>query len=92
MTKEKQIKNGDVFDIGQTVNGVSKFLWLNNTWYYFEERLSREYEYDQDELTKTVQNWNDLEEITFIKNIFDTTNINILAVNHLPLGSTLEGR
>ena len=92
MSNNKQIKNGDVFDIGQTVNGVSKFLWFNNNWYYFEERLSREYEYDQDELTKTVQNWNDLEEITFIKNIFDTTNIKILAVNHLPLGSTLEGR
>ena len=91
MTKEKQIKNGDVFDIGQTVNGVSKFLWLNNTWYYFEERLSREYEYDQSDLTKLVLE-NEFEEVTFIKNIFDTTNINILAVNHLPLGSTLEGR
>ena len=71
MTKEKQIKNGDVFDIGQTVNGVSRFLWFNNAWYFFEERFSREYEYDQDELTKTVHNYNDLEEITFIKNIFD---------------------
>jgi hypothetical protein len=91
MTKEKQIKNGDVFDIGQTVNGVSKFLWLNNTWYYFEERLSREYEYDQSDLTKLVLE-NEFEEVTFIKNIFDTTNINILAVNHLPLGSTLEGK
>ena len=25
----KEIINGDVFDIGQTINGVSKFLWLN---------------------------------------------------------------
>ena len=32
-----EIKNGDVFDIGQTVNGVSKFLWFNGKWYYFEE-------------------------------------------------------
>jgi hypothetical protein len=70
MSNNKQIKNGDVFDIGQTVNGVSRFLWFNNAWYFFEEQFSREYEYDQDELTKTVQNWNDLEEITFIKNIF----------------------
>jgi len=70
MSNNKQIKNGDVFDIGQTVNGVSRFLWFNNNWYFFEEQFSREYEYDQDELTKTVQNWNDLEEITFIKNIF----------------------
>ena len=87
----KQIKNGDVFDIGQTVNGVSKFLWFNNTWYYFEERLSREYEYDQSDLTKLILG-NEFEEVTFIKNIFDTTNIKILAVNHLPLGSTLEGK
>jgi hypothetical protein len=68
-----KINNGDVFDIGQTVNGVSKFLWFNNLWHYFEERLSRVYEYDQDELTKVVNNYNDLEEITFIKNIFNET-------------------
>ena len=36
----KQIEHGDVFDIGQTVNGVSTFLWFNDKWYYFnEERL-----------------------------------------------------
>ena len=91
MSNNKPIQNGDVFDIGQTVNGVSKFLWFNNTWYYFEERLSREYEYEQSDLTKLILE-NEFEEVTFIKNIFDTTNIKILAVNHLPLGSTLEGR
>jgi len=67
------MKNGDVFDIGQTVNGVSKFLWFNNVWYYFEERLSREYEYDQKELSKVILNENEFEEITFIKNIFNET-------------------
>jgi hypothetical protein len=67
MTKE--INNGDVFDIGQTVNGVSKFLWFNDKWHYFEERLSSEYEYDQDELTKLIRN-DEFEEVTFIKNIF----------------------
>jgi len=67
------LNNGDVFDIGQTVNGVSKFLWFNNVWHYFEEGILRVYEYDQDELTKTVHNYNDLEEITFIKNIFNET-------------------
>jgi hypothetical protein len=67
------INNGDVFDIGQTVNGVSKFLWFNNVWYYFEERLSREYEYDQKELSKVILNENEFEEITFIKNIFNET-------------------
>jgi hypothetical protein len=68
-----KINNGDVFDIGQTVNGVSKFLWFNDTWYYFEERLSREYEYDQKELSKVILNENGFEEITFIKNIFNET-------------------
>lgn len=91
MISELKLKNGDVYDIGQTVNGVSKFLWFNKIWYYFEERMSKSYEYDQSDLTKLVLE-NEFEEVTFFKNIFDTTNINILAVNHLPLGSTLEGR
>lgn len=64
------INNGDVFDIGQTVNGVSTFLWLNNKWYYFTERMSDEYQYDQQELTKVVMNEDDMEDVTFIKNIF----------------------
>jgi hypothetical protein len=68
MLGKLQIENGDVFDIGQTVNGVSKFLWFNNKWYYFEERLSREYEYDQNELTKSVLEDNHF--VKFIKNIF----------------------
>jgi len=64
------IENGDVYDIGQTVNGVSRFLFFNNTWYYFEERFSMEYEYNQNEMTQTVLNYNETEDITFIKNIF----------------------
>ena len=67
-----KINNGDVFDIGQTVNGVSKFLWFNNVWHYFEERLSREYEYNQKELSKLVSD-NEFKEVTFIKNIFIET-------------------
>jgi hypothetical protein len=67
------INNGDVFEIGQTVNGVSKFLFFNDKWYYFEERISREYEYDQKELSKVILNENEFEEITFIKNIFNET-------------------
>jgi hypothetical protein len=63
------INNGDVFDIGQTINGVYKFLWFNNKWYYFEERLSSEYEYDQNNLTKLVLD-NEFDEVTLIKNIF----------------------
>ena len=68
--KSMNINNGDVFDIGQTVNGVSKFLWFNGKWYYFEERLSREYEYNQDDLTNLIYD-NEFEEVTFVKNILD---------------------
>ncbi len=64
------MKNGDVFDIGQTVNGVSRFLWLNNTWYYFEERLSREYEYNQNDMTQIVLNNNEIDDVTYLGNIF----------------------
>lgn len=66
----EQIKNGDVFDIGQTVNGVSKFLRFNDTWYYFEERLSEKYQYDQLQLTNLILD-NEFEEVTFVKNIFN---------------------
>ena len=65
------INNGDVFEIGQTVNGVSKFLFFNDKWYYFDKQMSREYEYDQNDLTKSVININEFEEITMIKNIFN---------------------
>lgn len=72
---ESKIKNGDVFYICQTVNGVSKFLWFNSKWYYFEERLSREYEYDQEALTKHVLNESGLEEFKFIINIFEAESL-----------------
>ena len=68
----KVIKNGDVFDIGQTVNGVSKFLWFNDKWYYFEERITREYEYDQEALTKLVVDEFELEDVTYLGNILLT--------------------
>ena len=66
----KEIKNGDVFDIEQTINGVSKFLWFNNKWYYFEERMTYEYQYNQEDLTKTVID-NDSNMVTFLGNILD---------------------
>jgi hypothetical protein len=46
--------NGDVFDIGQTVNGVSKFLYYNDKWFYYSERITREYEYSHEDLTKLL--------------------------------------
>jgi hypothetical protein len=67
------IVNGNIYDIGQTVNGVSKFLWFNGKWYYCnEERFSYldEYEYDQDDLTKLV-NDNDFNEVTLVENILE---------------------
>lgn len=68
----EEIKNGDVFDIGQTVNGVSKFLWFNEKWYYFEERMTREYNYDQEDLSAIVLNESGLEDITYLGNILET--------------------
>tara|TARA_R110002153_G_scaffold155585_1_gene307652 strand:+ start:54 stop:263 length:210 start_codon:yes stop_codon:yes gene_type:complete len=65
------IRNGDVYNIGQTVNGVFSFLWINDKWYYFTERLSREYEYDQEDLTATIKDINEVENVRFVKNIFD---------------------
>lgn len=72
---ENKIKNGDVFDIGQTVNGISKFIWLGGKWHYFNNEVDREYEYDHDGLTKLI-----LDDYTdygkdgwciFLGNIFD---------------------
>jgi hypothetical protein len=68
MEDKLEIKNGDVFDIGQTINGVSRFLWFNDKWHYFEEQMSWWYEYNQNDLTKLVID-NEFEEVTFIKNI-----------------------
>ncbi len=68
--EEIEIKNGDVFDIGQTVNGISKFLTLNGCWYYYEDTMSREYEYNHKDLTDSVLNKSELEVITFLGNIF----------------------
>ncbi len=69
---KREIKNGDVFDIGQTVNGVSKFLWFNGRWYYFEERMTREYEYDQENLTEIVEDRGYFGEVKFLGNILKT--------------------
>jgi hypothetical protein len=64
------MREGNVYDIGQTVNGVSRFLFLNGIWYYFEERFSSEYEYDQKDLTKLVIE-NEFDEVKLLGNIFD---------------------
>ncbi len=63
------IINGDVYDIGQTIGGVSRFLYLNGKWYYFEATFSTEYQYDQDDLKKLVKE-NEFDEVKLIGNIF----------------------
>lgn len=69
------IKNGDVYDIGQTVNGISKFLYYNDKWFYFREDMTREYEYDQKELTKLVLDVEyEFGDVTYLGNIFKPTN------------------
>jgi hypothetical protein len=72
-TNDMKINNGDVFNIGQTINGVYKFLWLNNNWYYFEDRLTLEYQYDKDELT-TLVNENEFDEVSYLGNILTQFN------------------
>lgn len=66
---KKLIINGDVYDIGQTIDGVSRFLYLNGKWYYFEATFSTEYQYDQDDLTKLVKE-NEFDEVKLLGNIF----------------------
>lgn len=69
------IKNGDIFKLPhQSINGINTFLWFNDKWYYFEERLSREYEYDQNDLTQTILDINGFEETQHLGNIFNILN------------------
>jgi hypothetical protein len=76
---ERVIRNGDIWDLGQTVNGVSRFAYINNKWYYYETRTTSdseelaEYEYDHHSLFKAViedatGGW---DECKRIGNIFD---------------------
>ena len=66
----QKIFNGDVYDIGQTVNGVSKFIYYNDKWFYYREDMTREYEYPQEDLTALIENVNEVEDVTYIGNIF----------------------
>jgi hypothetical protein len=63
---------GDVYDIGQSINGVSRFIYFNEGWRYYSERLTGEYEYDTDELGKLIADGlvNGDEDIQFLGNIF----------------------
>lgn len=65
-----QLKNGDVYNIGQTINGIENFLYLGDTWFYYRKDFNCEYEYDQAELTRLVKE-NEFEEVTLVGNIFN---------------------
>jgi hypothetical protein len=71
------MKEGNIYDIGQTINGVSRFLYINNKWYSLYRLVANytrlivfAYNYDQNELTKTVLE-DDFDEVKLIGNIFD---------------------
>lgn len=66
---ENKIKNGDIFDIGQTVNGISKFIWLGGKWHYFNKEVDRAYEYSQEELTNLITN-DEFGDVDYLGNIF----------------------
>ena len=66
---ENKIKNGDIFDIGQTVNGISKFIWLGGKWHYFNKEVDRGYEYSQEELTNLITN-DEFGDVDYLGNIF----------------------
>lgn len=61
--------DGDVYDIGQTVNGCQRFLYIDNMWYYFEQQIFREYEYYLDDLTNLVSK-DEYDEVKYLGNIF----------------------
>jgi hypothetical protein len=66
--------DGDIFDIGQTVNGVSRFIFMDSKWYYYEDRaIGIEYEYSNEDLTDLVRNDAILSynEVKYLGNILD---------------------
>ena len=74
----KQINNGDIYDIGQSVNGCSTFLFLYfpvegyyEIFYYFNNKIQGEYEYNKWDILDTVRNPYGIENVTFVKNFFN---------------------
>jgi hypothetical protein len=63
-----EVKEGDIYDIGQTVNGVSQFLYINNTWYY-ARLLVFKYNYDESQLIDLITLDED-DSVKLIGNIF----------------------
>lgn len=69
-----EINNGDIFDLGQTINGVSRFVFLGGKWHYYEREMNREYEYSHEEITNTIRedkmNYGSDSDSQWIGNIF----------------------
>ena len=70
-----ELKNGNVYNIGQSINGIQNFLYLGDTWFYYRKDFTREYEYDQAELTRLVKE-NESAEVTLVGNIFNALSPN----------------
>lgn len=73
---DREIKNGDIFDIGQTVNGISKFIILVSDdikihYLNHDGTFGREYEYDQNDLLNTIANISGLDDVNYIGNYFE---------------------
>lgn len=66
--------DGDIFDIGQTVNGVSRFIFIDNKWYYYEARvMGVEYEYGHSNLSDLIKKDGDLYlDVEYLGNILDS--------------------
>jgi hypothetical protein len=64
--------NGDVYDIGQTINGISKFIFIDGKWHYYSDRLMRQYEYDHNDLSDIIyqDKMNGWSDVKFMGNIF----------------------
>ena len=73
MSKDVKFENGDLYDIGQTVNGISRFVFLNYKWYYFEKRLFDEYQYGHDRLSNLIveDDFMGYNDVKYLGNIFD---------------------
>jgi hypothetical protein len=66
------IYNGDVYDLGQTINGISKFIFYNEKWFYYNESCNSEYEYDHQGLTDLIHEdkMDGGDNVTYLGNIF----------------------
>lgn len=71
----RPISSGSIYDIGQTVNGHSKFIiWWEKgkpKFYYYDGDWKREYEYDNLDLLKTIENVDGLDNIKYLGNFND---------------------